>query len=466
MRREVTPAGRLVFYSMCAAAALTIDVRHLMAYHTFSVLFVMISFSILHSFIFGGRFTVRRALPPYVTAGKEFTYSITVQCDSRKTRGDITLMESLEDPRPTWREFRDFKEFPIIKTKRGRSGSGAGSGGSGAKQKSRGRWRRLVDKKTVVPGLIMSKPQDLQPGLAAEFRMTVTPLKRGKIVFKGVSVTAPDPLGLIRCSRNVPRPESLVVLPARYRLPGIVLSGSRRHHPGGVTLASSVGESEEFYCLRDYAPGDSIRSIDWKSWAKTGKPVTRTFQEEYFSHHALVVDTFADASFAEAFEVCVSTAASLLMSVDTLESLLDLIFVNNEVFNCLTTGRNVSDKAAAMEMLAALDLSPGDESFSVLSASIKNRVPILNSLICVFLKWDEERRALVRFVKALGVPVTVLLVTDAVNAPGAQKGFAGTDFAGRGLAGTGNESPALEGGVCVIDPKNPEAALMGLAGRL
>jgi uncharacterized protein (DUF58 family) len=416
MRRQFTTAGQFVFYAMCAAAALTIDVRHLMAYQIFSMLFVMITFSILHAFIFRGRFSVRRTLPPCVTAGKEFTYSITVECDSKKVRRDVSLMETLEDPRPTWREFKIVKEPPM----------------------------RMTARNTLVAGTIKSGPQDLQPGLAAEFRLSATPLRRGRIVFKSVSVTAPDPLGLVRASKRVARPETLVVLPARYRLPRLTLSGGRKHHPGGVTLASSVGESEEFYCLRDYVPGDSIRHIDWKSWAKTGKPVTRTYQEEYFSHHALVMDTFADDAFTEVFEVCVSTAASLLMSVDTQESLLDLIFVKNEVY-CITTGRNVSDKASAMEMLASLKLSP-EKTFSTLAASIKARAPMLNSLICVFIKWDEERRELTRYIRGLGVSITVLLVME----PSAKN----------------DSEPPLDDYVCLLNPKNPEAALMGLAGRL
>ena len=58
-------------------------------------------------------------------------------------------------------------------------------------------------------------------------------------------------------------------------------------------MASSVGESEEFVSLRDYRRGDPMRHIHWKSWAKTGKPIVKEFQDEFFVRHALILDTFA-----------------------------------------------------------------------------------------------------------------------------------------------------------------------------
>ena len=42
--------------------------------------------------------------------------------------------------------------------------------------------------------------------------------------------------------------------------------------------------------MRDYLPGDDIRSIDWKATARTGKPYVRVFTEERDRPALLVVD--------------------------------------------------------------------------------------------------------------------------------------------------------------------------------
>ena len=42
--------------------------------------------------------------------------------------------------------------------------------------------------------------------------------------------------------------------------------------------------------MRDYLPGDDIRSIDWKATARTGTPHVRVFTEERDRPALLVVD--------------------------------------------------------------------------------------------------------------------------------------------------------------------------------
>ena len=79
--------------------------------------------------------------------------------------------------------------------------------------------------------------------------------------------------------------------------------------------------------LRDYRPGDPLRRVHWRSYAKTGEPVVKEFQDEYFTRHALILDTFAVPGGDEAFEEAVSVAASFACTLLTQESLLDLLFL-------------------------------------------------------------------------------------------------------------------------------------------
>ena len=132
-----------------------------------------------------------------------------------------------------------------------------------------------------------------------------------------------------------------------------MLSGSRRYQTGGVALASSVGDAQEFTSLRDYRPGDSLRRIHWKSWAKSGKPVIKEYQDEFFVRHALILDTFATADQAVRLEAAVSVAASFACSVQTQESLLDLIFVEDKSYS-FTFGRGVARLEKLLEILASV----------------------------------------------------------------------------------------------------------------
>src|SRR5690606_34015254 len=101
------------------------------------------------------------------------------------------------------------------------------------------------------------------------------------------------PFGVFRSLRKLALPQSLLILAKRYPIPPFELPGTTKYQQGGVSMASSVGESEEFVSLREYRPGDPLRHIHWKSYAKIGKPIVKEFQDEFFVRHALILDTFS-----------------------------------------------------------------------------------------------------------------------------------------------------------------------------
>ena len=92
--------------------------------------------------------------------------------------------------------------------------------------------------------------------------------------------------------------------------------------------------------LRDYRPGDPPRHIHWRSWAKMGRPIVKEFEDEFFVRHALILDTFCEAPEADRFEESVSVAASFACSLQTQDSLLDLLFVGPAVLKGHRNCRN------------------------------------------------------------------------------------------------------------------------------
>ena len=51
----------------------------------------------------------------------------------------------------------------------------------------------------------------------------------------------------------------------------VALPGAMKYQQGGVAMASSVGQSDEFVSLRDYRPGDPLQRVHWKSFARAGR---------------------------------------------------------------------------------------------------------------------------------------------------------------------------------------------------
>jgi uncharacterized protein (DUF58 family) len=242
----------------------------------------------------------------------------------------------------------------------------------------------------------------------------VLPLRRGPLRFTGVTVARRDPFGWFRGFVRVPLPQTVLILPKRYPLPRLTLPGKREYQPGGVALAAAIGESEEFLSLRDYRPGDPLRHIHWRSWARTGRPIVREFEDEFLVRHALILDTFAPPEWHAAFEEAVSVAASFACTVNTQESLLDLLLVGPQTV-CFTTGRGLGQAEQALEILASVQPCR-KKPFSLLHHLVLRHAPVVCGCILVFLDWDEARRELVRQLRALRLPSLVLVVAEGPRA--------------------------------------------------
>jgi uncharacterized protein (DUF58 family) len=252
----------------------------------------------------------------------------------------------------------------------------------------------------------------------------VAPRNRGYLHFSGFDIARPDPLGFCHALFSISAPQTLVVLPKRYRLPAITLPGARKHHARGVHLASSIGNFEEFISLRDYRPGDSMRQIHWKSSAKKSALIIKEYQDEFYVRHALILDTFSDNAMSDIFEEAVSIAASFVCSLQTQESLLDLIFVGDQAYR-FSSGRGTASYDRMLEMLAAVNVCR-DKPFDAIAPPVFEHLHLLSGCICVLLTWDEARMAFVRSLQSRGVPLLVIVIAAENQAtsvdPGPMKG--------------------------------------------
>ncbi|MDP2906294.1 MAG: DUF58 domain-containing protein [Candidatus Omnitrophota bacterium] len=71
------------------------------------------------------------------------------------------------------------------------------------------------------------------------------------------------------------------------------------------------GKGMEFYEVRQYQPGDEIRSIDWNVTARTGQPFVKKFIEERELTVMLLLDMSASSYFGTAQQLKMQLAAQL-----------------------------------------------------------------------------------------------------------------------------------------------------------
>ncbi|HWN94649.1 MAG TPA: DUF58 domain-containing protein [Methylomirabilota bacterium] len=387
--RRLTPAGWIVLIGLILTAGMATDTEQSLGYQVFALLLCLAIAAVAAAPFFRVRFAAERMLPKYGSAGQPLRYAVFIHNRSVKVQAGLHVLDGLVDPRPTFEEFLELTPP--------------------AKRRKSLRLTKVADVRRVRA----IKPQvlpALAPNGTAAVEIELVPLKRGVLHFDSVAIARPDPFMLFRAFSTVKLPASFTILPRRYSLPHIALPGSPQYQHGGVALAVGIGESEEFVSLRDYRPGDPLRRIHWRSWAKAGRPVVKEFQDEFFVRHALILDTFVEPEKAVIFEEAVSIAASFACAIDTQESLLDLLFIGPQAF-CFTIGRGVAHADQMLELLASVKTC-ADKPFSSLQQLVVEHATTVSGCVCIFVAWDEARRQLVRKLSALGVPALILVLRE------------------------------------------------------
>ena len=99
------------------------------------------------------------------------------------------------------------------------------------------------------------------------------------------------PLGLVQRQARLFGEQEIRVEPALLGLKNTLrLAASERWHDLGVRFLRRRGGVTEFESMRDYVVGDDRRSLDWKAFARRGRPIVRQYQEERGQELILLID--------------------------------------------------------------------------------------------------------------------------------------------------------------------------------
>ena len=399
LRSKLTAPGWLVLALMIACAVFGLNTKTALIHELFGLLLAILAVAAAASLRFRPRIEATRRLPDFATVGVEFEYRLRLRNRDARAHESVEVRERLAVRLPTLREFLDFRP-------RDDDAQNVFDRVVGYT-----RWARLARRKSGVR-FDWSVPATLPADQESTVRIRCLPARRGVIEFEGVHLGQVEPLGLMRRLARLPLRENLLVLPRIWPVAPSQLPGVRRLHAGGVAFAGRIGDAEEFVGLREYRAGDTPRRIHWKAWARTGKPVVKEYQDEFFVRHALVLDTFAEGD-DRAFETAVSIAASHVATPRSGEALLDLMFVERRAYT-LTLGRGLGSVGELLRVLAVAEPAR-ERRFAELAEAVQLHAGKLSGAILVLLAWDNDRQRLVAGLRALGVPVHVWVVRGDAN---------------------------------------------------
>jgi len=401
VKKRFSSHGLMIMAVMFAAGIFGIDTRATLSFQVFSIALITLLLALLYTLFFRGNFTVTRILPDYGTVGTKLQYSLILSNKDSKTYKQLVIIDELKN------EFPEYSQF---------------ASASDPLDKKRNRIDRYLGYPRLVNYLRKLRGGNIEPIIVnhvtensdVEIRLEFTPARRGYIYFEKTAIATTDPMGLCYAQKTLLLKNKLLVLPRLYQTPALDLPGHRLYQAGGSNKASLSGDSQEFVSLREYRPGDPLKSIHWRSYARHGVPVVKEYQDEYFVRYGLLLDTYLDSSCdQESFEDAVSIAASFMAGQRQQDTLMDLMFIGSRAYR-YTSGKSHHHINSILEVLACIE--PEHQSNLVhLQDLLERHINECCGIVCVLLNLDEERRALLRYLDSHALPIKALVLNGNVD---------------------------------------------------
>lgn len=171
---------------------------------------------------------------------------------------------------------------------------------------------RLADPIVYPDGRTSTARQSIRPLAAGETETTTYGLR---VAHRGICTVGPlrlkvtDPFGLARRLLPGPGVTHLTVLPRIETIEAPSLLVESEDH---VEAPPANTHGSEFSSLREYARGDDLRKVHWRTSARRDELVVRRDAEPHRPGCTVVLDVRAPWHDATTFERAVSAAASIL----------------------------------------------------------------------------------------------------------------------------------------------------------
>ncbi|HXK50397.1 MAG TPA: DUF58 domain-containing protein [Clostridiales bacterium] len=174
----------------------------------------------------------------------------------------------------------------------------------------------------------------LDAGAGAVFEGEFRAVKRGMAELKGVYLIRKHILGLFSSFRFIELQERFYIYPAPAPIDPALADRIRLDIARSASARSNIQKkfkAGDFVGIRDYVPGDPIKNIHWKTWAKRDRPAViekavETVREISF----LLINLNSGQTDNTSFEDCVSYLYSMTRKFEADEYEISLYFFDSE----------------------------------------------------------------------------------------------------------------------------------------
>lgn len=227
---------------------------------------------------------------------------------------------------------------------------------------------------------------DVGKGAKQDFEYAVRPVERGEYHFGKLNVFVSSVLKIIARRYTFDEAAMVSVYPSYIQMKKYeFLAMSNRLTEFGLKKIRRIGHTMEFEQIKDYIPGDDVRTINWKATAKRAQLMVNQYQDEKSQPIYSIIDTgrVMKMPFEELKLLDYAINSTLAFSNIALRKndKVGMMTFSKKVENIVPSSNKKTHLNIINESLYNIDTQFTDSDFGLLYAVVKSKITHRSLLI-------------------------------------------------------------------------------------
>lgn len=224
--------------------------------------------------------------------------------------------------------------------------------------------RLVVRVREVVPPLLTpasgrDRQLILPPGVETRDEQVFVPTHRGKAPGGLLHLRVRGPWGLAWRQGKRSLPWDVIVYPSlKMAALRALPAQTQRRRDAGFRNIRRIGEGRLFESIKEWVPGDEMRTIDWKATARRGKLMSRQYEDERRQQVMMVIDAgrllTAEIDGRPRLEAAIDAALDLAHSAVQHDDNIGLLVFADEILQFVPPTRGRRALRQVLDALAAV----------------------------------------------------------------------------------------------------------------
>jgi uncharacterized protein (DUF58 family) len=238
------------------------------------------------------------------------------------------------------------------------------------------------------------KQLKIAAGAKEKFSYSLRPVERGEYFFGKLNIYTYTKIGLAKRRSIFGEQQMLKVYPSFIQMKKLdFLAIDNRLSQAGLKKIRRIGHTMEFEQIKEYVPGDDIRTINWKATAKHGDLMVNQFQDEKAQPIYSIIDTgrVMKMPFNGLSLLDYAINSSLAFSNIALKKKdkVGLISFSAKIESILKANAKLSQLQQIMERLYNINTQFPDSDFNMLYSNLRKRIT-QRSLLMLYTNFEHS----------------------------------------------------------------------------